>query len=595
MSDDDRRCACGAAMQTVEITLHRRYRCPDCEVVDAASDRYELDKGDVPPDLTPLRSAARQTMSDNETVELRGEARAASPGETAASEVVEPLPVDSGPSLLNEIKSGLGKVRQRLGGGGAEDESETGQDTPTSQRITRQLEELDEDERQTLPAGTVLGGKFRIVEPLGSGGMGTVYKAQDTSLERYVALKVLSPELCRNKQFMERFVREAKAVAQLTHPNITTIYQYTKGDVFFAMEYVPGINFADRVKEDGPVALDVALEVARQTARGLKAAAARRIIHRDIKPSNLLVTGEGQIKITDFGLAKAWASVGHTLDLTSTGVVMGTPLFMSPEQGRGGTVDHRSDVYSLGATLYFLLFGRPPFEADSPIAIILKHINDPVAFPERPTVSQGVKALVLRMMAKDLDRRFADYDALITAIDKVERGESLEEESPRKVIVLSPRPSTAKRSLFKVGKLSVARTNLKLGRRGKAMSLLSEALEDGDPGLRAEAARLMLEIHEAEDDPAGVRRMAEAILDVSRDPSMTAYAGWKLAELDEKAALADLQRAIARYERILEEAPDELPRTVIEAQVRRLKSQLSAVEREAGTTQVVLGGSRTSS
>ena len=243
--------------------------------------------------------------------------------------------------------------------------------------------------------GTRLGA-YRIVEPIGRGGMGVVYRAHDESLDRSVALKVLSPDLSRNGQFIERFQREAKSCARLSHPNITVIYARSEEGAehhWFAMEFVEGRNLADRVKRDGPLDPGEVLEIGRQSAQGLKAAALHKIIHRDIKPSNVLWMPDGQVKITDFGLAKARAAMGHTLDLTSTGVVMGTPLFMSPEQGRGATVDHRSDQYSLGATLFYLLYGCPPFEAETPIAIILKHLNDPVQFPERD-VPQPLRAVI---------------------------------------------------------------------------------------------------------------------------------------------------------------------------------------------------------
>src|SRR5690606_4269034 len=156
-------------------------------------------------------------------------------------------------------------------------------------------------------------------------GMGVVYKAYDSSLDRFVALKVLSPTLSRNRTFIERFRREAVACGKLSHPNITHIYSISSKDEplhYFAMEYVEGENLAERVQREGPFPPERVLDVARQTALGLKEAAAAAIIHRDIKPSNLLLTASGQIKITDFGLAKARASLGQTLDLTSTGVVM---------------------------------------------------------------------------------------------------------------------------------------------------------------------------------------------------------------------------------------------------------------------------------
>jgi serine/threonine protein kinase len=450
-----------------------------------------------------------------------------------------------------------------------------------------------------LPAGTELGC-FRITSTLGQGGMGVVYKAYDTSLDRHVALKVLSPSLTRNDTFIERFHREAKACGKLSHPNITHIYSISgTGEAYhyFAMEYVEGQNLAERVRDNGPFPVDKALEICRQTALGLREAAAAGIIHRDIKPSNLLLTSSRQVKITDFGLAKARAAMGHTLDLTTTGVVMGTPLYMSPEQGRGGNVDHRSDIYSLGATLFFLVYGCPPFEADSPIALILKHINDPVSFPTGREISPSVKELLLRMLHKGVNRRVQSYDDLLKDLDTIRAGGLLTEETSTRVIVLrraERKTGTGRKSgIFstsglKATKLSVARTNIKLGRREKAVSLLSETIKDGDPGLRAEAALLLLSIYEKDEDLPKVRQMCEIVLADPPGSSSAAYVAWKLATLDESDAIDKTRQALARYEAILADAPADLPREVIEAQVLRLKTQIADAVREGDMTQIVL-------
>ena len=568
MLESHKPCRCGAQMEVRELKLVPRYECPRCAAVEASEQLVALDRGQTPPDLSPLRGLARRALSGNETMPI---------GDPVPSPALDPdtssgLMVDTG-GFLDDLKSGIVEIKNRIAGGGAGAPGEP----------------------EVLPAGMVLGN-LELVEPLGQGGMGVVYKARDTSLNRLVAVKVLARELGRNLSFTARFRREAQSCAQLTHPNITVIHSISKKEEpfqYFVMELVDGENLADRVRLRGPLGPGEVLRVARQTAQGLKTAAAQGIIHRDIKPSNLMLTRDGQVKITDFGLAKARAEVGAgTLALTSTGVVMGTPLFMSPEQGKGGTVDQRSDIYSLGATLFFLLYGCPPFEADSPIAIILKHINDAVTFPPLPEVPEPVKALLRRMLAKDVDRRPPDYDALLTDIERIERGEAPEEEAPKKVVVLTPQRSTARRSLFKAGKLSVAKTNLKLRRRDKALSLLQEALEDGDPALRSEAALLMLELFESDGDAEGVRKMATQVLADAQDSAVAAYAAWKLAELDEKDALRDLGQALERYERILRDPPEDLPRALIEAQVKRLRAQIAAAGREGSSTSIVLGGRR---
>lgn len=559
-------CGCGAAIEVVAVDVTQRWRCPSCKKEGQAHEAFDLLRGELPPDLTPLRNVARRRLSTNETQSLE------------AKEKPLVLAVESGPFVLGQ------KPEQ---GPAAAAPTEITPATPPSSSIGWTAGEGNAaDGTPELPPNTPLG-VYRIQGTLGKGGMGVVYKAHDTSLDRTVAVKVLNPDLCRNHQFVERFEREAKACAALSHPNITHIYAIDRKSHFFVMEWVDGENLADRVKRVGPLKPGEAVEMVRQAGRGLRAGAGIGIIHRDIKPSNLLVSREGQIKITDFGLAKAF--IDRNPGLTSTGVVMGTPLFMSPEQGRGAPIDLRSDIYSLGATLFFALYGCPPFEADSPIAIILKHINDPVPFPDRPDVSPGLRALVARMLEKDVARRTPDYDALLQDLDRLDRGEGPAADPQKKVVVLTPRRDTRKRSMFKVGKLSVARTNLKLGRRDKAVALLEEAMTEGDPALRVEAATLLCELYESDGDHDKVRGMAEAILEAPGDPAVAAFAAWKLADIEEKAAVASTRKALARYEAILRDPPDELPRAVVEAQVRRLRALLAQSERDGNTTQVVLG------
>jgi serine/threonine protein kinase len=539
---------------------------------------YAVNRGELPPDLTPLRNSARRHLSANETVEIAAAAAVAGGAKVDGAVGVLKTTGASEPFIHFEDSGSIGLPKTPP--------PARPQDTPGSSPRASDVTSIIEGVT-LLPVNTPMG-VYRILAVLGQGGMGVVYKAHDTSLDRFVAIKVLNPDLCRNQQFIERFEREAKACAALSHPNITHIYAIDRGKHYFVMEFVEGENLADLVKRTGPLAVQKAIEYTRQCARGLRAGAALGIIHRDIKPSNLLVSDESQVKITDFGLARAF--VDRNPGLTSTGVVMGTPLFMSPEQGRGAQIDLRSDIYSLGATLFFMLYGCPPFEADSPIAIILKHINDMVTFPERKDVPESVRALVLRMLEKDVTRRVADYDTLLTDLDRVDRGEGLAvTEAPKRVVVLQPRPNTRKRSMFKVGKLSVARTNLKLGRKDKAVALLEEALADGDPALRVEAATLLVEIYEEQKDLDGVRRMAEVILAEPQDPALSAYASWKLADIEEKSAVLAIKKALARYESILRDPPEELPRAILEHQVKRLRSQLAHAERETGSTQVILG------
>ena len=539
----ERRCTCGRTQAVERVRLEVDVRCRACAEAGTLTRAYDVTAGAELPDLRPLLSPS--------------------------DEITAVLP--AGDTPLADTRD-LPAV------------------TPSA------AEALSDGEIPILAAGTRLGS-FEIEETLGKGGMGVVYRAHDRSLDRAVALKVLSPHLGRNLVFIERFRREAVACGKLSHPNITHIYSIApEGEAvqYFAMEYVDGANLSEWVRREGAFPVERVFDVARQAARGLREAAAAGIIHRDVKPSNVLLTAEGKVKITDFGLAKARATLGQTLDLTSTGVVMGTPLYMSPEQGRGAKIDARADIYSLGGTLFFLAFGCPPFDADSAVAIILKHIREPVRFPQRE-VGEGIKGLLLRMLAKEPSRRPADYDALLDDIDRASRGELRAGSDAPRVYVLAKSPKQGRRTTgifrsgLKASKLSVARTNLKLGRREKAVSLLLETIEDGDPGLRSDAALLLLQLFEKEGDHEQTRRMAEVVVREAVDPTAVAFARWRLAALAERVALEANQAALERYRALLAAPPAGLPREVIEEQVRRLEAKVADAERDAGTTRVVLG------
>ncbi|MFO0984179.1 MAG: protein kinase [Planctomycetota bacterium] len=269
-------------------------------------------------------------------------------------------------------------------------------------------------------------GPYRLVAALGKGGMGSVYVAQDELQSRTVAVKVLNREYWGNADFTTRFHREARAAGSLSHRNIVQIFQsgVEDGVPYFAMEFVDGQNLEEILLERGPLAATQAIDFMIQTAEGLRAAAARGIIHRDIKPTNLLVVPDGVLKIADFGLAK---SMDFDSRLTVTGSVIGTPYYMSPEQGQGGTVDARSDIYSLGATFYHLLTGDPPFQAETPVAIILKHLNEPLPslVARRSDLPPTLVAVVTRMLAKSAAERHGDYDELIADLAVARAGRSM--------------------------------------------------------------------------------------------------------------------------------------------------------------------------
>lgn len=255
---------------------------------------------------------------------------------------------------------------------------------------------------------------FKVLEKLGQGGVGTVYRALDTSLERYVALKVLNEE--GDPQALEAFVHEARAQARLNHPGIATIYYIgRRGDIpYFAMEYVPGEGLDARV-ERGPLPAGEVIRTGLQAVRALREANSHGITHRDIKPGNFIRSRTGQIKLTDFGLAKTERGGLH---LTGERSITGTPYYIAPEQARGESTDLRADIYSLGAMLYHLAYGKPPFEAENFVSVISRHLGSPLEFPAEPPpdIPAGFAEVVSRMMAKDPAGRFQDYDALEAAL-----------------------------------------------------------------------------------------------------------------------------------------------------------------------------------
>jgi uncharacterized RDD family membrane protein YckC len=266
-------------------------------------------------------------------------------------------------------------------------------------------------------AGTRLQ-HFELVRLLGRGGMGAVYYGTDLSLERPVAIKVLALDIAHEPEIVERFEREARSQARLRHSNVAQIYfiGQDRGYHFFVMEYLEGPGLDGFLAKGTPLPWTDALDYTLAAARGLRAALAHGFVHRDVKPSNLMLDNEAGIKILDFGLVK---SMHGDAQLTRDGAIIGSPLYMSPEQGRGQMADHRSDIYSLGCTLYHMLCGRPPFNGPSPVGIITMHVTDraPAVRDINPLVPQAVARVVERMMAKKPDDRYGDYDELIAALE----------------------------------------------------------------------------------------------------------------------------------------------------------------------------------
>src|SRR5919112_4809114 len=270
---------------------------------------------------------------------------------------------------------------------------------------------------------TVLDDRYDVVRPLGSGGMGEVYLARDRVLGRDVALKVLRKQYAGDDEFAERFKREAMSAASLSHSNIIQVYdrgETEEGASYIAMEYVPGGTLKERISREGLLEAADAAGLGAQVAQALAAAHDRGMVHRDIKPQNVLLAARGGAKVADFGIARA----GSSATISRTGSVMGTAGYMSPEQALGEPATPKSDLYSLGVVLYEALTGELPYTADNPIAVSMKHVNEPVHPPREidPTIPEGMNALVTRLMAKNPEDRYASADELADDLWRISRG-----------------------------------------------------------------------------------------------------------------------------------------------------------------------------
>jgi serine/threonine protein kinase len=266
---------------------------------------------------------------------------------------------------------------------------------------------------QKLEEGTLFAKKYRIGGEIGRGGMGVVYRAEDTKLRRVVALKFLPQELMRDKEAKERFVQEAQAAAALDHPNICTVYEINEsgGQTFISMAYIQGQSLKEKIAA-GPIELGEVLDIAIHTAEGLKEAHENGIVHRDIKPANIMLTAKGQVKIMDFGLAKlSWG-----VDLTKTATIMGTVAYMSPEQAKGEKIDHKTDIWSLGCVLYEMLAGQRPFKSTHDQAAIYSILNEepePIA-SLRKDLPVGFEMILHACLQKDPRNRYRNMEALLS-------------------------------------------------------------------------------------------------------------------------------------------------------------------------------------
>jgi eukaryotic-like serine/threonine-protein kinase len=264
-------------------------------------------------------------------------------------------------------------------------------------------------------------GRYRIMRKLGSGGMADVYLAEDEELGRRVAIKILNDKYAPDDQFVERFRREAKNAAGLSHPNIVSIYDRgeAEGTYYIAMEYLDGRSLKELVVARGPLPIPDAIAATRQVLAALRFAHRKGVVHRDIKPHNVMADADGRLKVTDFGIARAGVS-----QMTEAGSIIGTAQYLSPEQARGAPVDQRSDLYSMGVVLYEMLTGQVPFTGESPVEIAMKHLSDTPRPPSllRPDIPPDLDMVVLRALAKNPEDRFQAAEEMDAELGRVAAG-----------------------------------------------------------------------------------------------------------------------------------------------------------------------------
>jgi serine/threonine protein kinase/ligand-binding sensor domain-containing protein len=274
-------------------------------------------------------------------------------------------------------------------------------------------------------------GAYQVLEQIGQGGMATIFKAYHPAMDRYVAVKILASHFTQDETFVPRFTQEARTLARLEHPHVLPVYDYgeQQGVTYLVMRYIEAGTLKDLISQRGPLELEQAARILDQVGRALGYAHSQGVIHRDIKPANVLIDARGDAFLTDFGIAKI---VAGTAQYTATGAIVGTPAYMSPEQGLGEPADQRSDIYALGVVLYEMVTGQVPFEAETPLAVLLQHVNSPMPPPRqvKPDLPEAVERVILKALAKSPDDRFQKAEDVIEAFRKALAGPTLDLDAP---------------------------------------------------------------------------------------------------------------------------------------------------------------------
>ena len=285
--------------------------------------------------------------------------------------------------------------------------------------------------------GELYDGRYRLERRIGSGGMADVWLAEDGSLNRQVAIKILADRYTQDEGFVERFRREATAAAGLNHPNIVAIYDrgQAEGTYYIAMEYVDGPTLKEEITARAPLPEADAITYAQQALQALEFAHRRGVIHRDVKPHNMMITPEGMLKMTDFGIARA----ANTVEMTEVGSIVGTAQYLSPEQARGQPVGPQSDIYSMGIVLYEMVTGELPFNGGSAVEIAMKQVNDPPPPPTRKNrlLSPALEQVIMRALAKDPALRFRSAREMADELERVRRGLGVSQGTQQATMVMS--------------------------------------------------------------------------------------------------------------------------------------------------------------